>query len=64
MSKLKIKVPPRHPLNRLNTLRGFFAKFAEDVVVPITGNQNYADRLTVSIVWQKKNHFKCTLFKS
>jgi len=40
------KVPPRHPLNRLNTLRGFFAKFAEDVVVPITGNQNYADRLT------------------
>jgi hypothetical protein len=38
------KVPPRHPLNRLNTLTTFFTNFAADVVTPLVG-AGYAGRL-------------------
>jgi len=37
------KVPPRHPLNRLNKLDIFFANFADDVVASRT-SQGVADR--------------------
>jgi len=37
------KVPPRHPLNRLNKLRFFFNEFAADVVNDRLG-ENVADR--------------------
>lgn len=38
------KVPPRHPLNRLNTLTTFFTNFANDVASPLVG-AGYAGRL-------------------
>jgi len=38
------KVPPRHPLNRLNTLRTFITNFADDVIMPAIDNRKYADR--------------------
>lgn len=41
--KIKLKVPPRHPLNRLNKLDIFFANFAGDVVADRLGD-GVADR--------------------
>jgi len=51
------KVPPRHPLNRLNKIRFFFDEFANDVVKTRLG-ENVAERFATRFGTNMLNNFE------